>query len=124
MLGPGRGPLRALLPLLPLFLLAAAAAVAGPAAAARLPGPGRRPGAEELVARMTLEEKLSLLGGWLADPNHPYPRNYTGQTAGVPRLGIPPIVLNDGPQGFNTGGHLYVRLFRRAGLQERRALGG
>ena len=110
MLGPGRGPLRALLPLLPLFLLAAAAAVAGPAAAARLPGPGRRPGAEELVARMTLEEKLSLLGGWLADPNHPYPRNYTGQTAGVPRLGIAPIVLNDGPQGFNTGGHLYVRL--------------
>ena len=112
MLGLGRGPLRALLPLLPLlplFLLAAAAA-AGPAAAARLPGPGRRPGAEELVARMTLEEKLSLLGGWLADPNHPYPRNYTGQTAGVPRLGIAPIVLNDGPQGFNTGGHLYARL--------------
>ena len=118
MLGPGRGPLRARLPLLPLLLLAAAA---GPAAAARLPGPGRRAGAEELVARMTLEEKLSLLGGWLADPDNPYPRNYTGQTAGVPRLGIAPIVLNDGPQGFNTGGHLYVRLFppsRRGGRSE------
>jgi beta-glucosidase len=64
--------------------------------------------AAALVAQMTLAEKLSLLHG----PAHGSPQEclqrspadaacaYTGNVAGVPRLGIPPINMEDGPQGF------------------------
>jgi len=47
-----------------------------------------------LVQQMTLDEKLGLL--------HGTPSNYTGATAAVPRLKIPRLLLNDGPQGFRT----------------------
>jgi beta-glucosidase len=43
---------------------------------------------EELIKRMTVEEKISLLAG--ADLWH---------TVAVPRLGIPPIKMTDGPNG-------------------------
>jgi beta-glucosidase len=43
---------------------------------------------EDLLARMTLDEKLSLLSGanWM-------------ETPGIPRLGIPALKMNDGPLG-------------------------
>jgi beta-glucosidase len=54
-----------------------------------------------LVAQMTLDEKIDLVHG-LGDAS------YTGSTAAIPRLAIPPLRLNDGRQGFrpndgNTG---------------------
>ena len=56
-------------------------------------------GAAELVAKMTLEEKSRLLGGGRpVDPTKDFP--YVGQTAGIPRLGVPEIHMSDGPQGF------------------------
>jgi beta-glucosidase len=42
---------------------------------------------------MTKEEKISMLYGDSAPP-------YTGHTRGVPRLSIPDLNMNDGPQGF------------------------
>src|ERR1044072_5879012 len=46
---------------------------------------------EDLLARMTLEEKLSLLAGTGFD------------TAPIPRLGIPALHMTDGPAGIRTG---------------------
>ncbi|MDD3430090.1 MAG: hypothetical protein PHG02_08815 [Oscillospiraceae bacterium] len=45
--------------------------------------------AQELLAQLTLEEKASLCGG--ADFWH---------TQGIPRLGILPHMLTDGPHGL------------------------
>jgi len=60
------------------------------------------------VANMTLEEKISLLHG---NPDGKCQCNtsqdcaYVGNVAAVPRLGIPPITMNDGPQGFRDDQH-------------------
>ncbi len=51
---------------------------------------------ETLVQLMTTEEKKSMLAGiW-------HYGQYSGIVPGVPRLGIPPLLMNDGPQGFNV----------------------
>lgn len=53
--------------------------------------------AKAMVAKMTLEEKVVMLHGL----KH---KTYTGNTPENKRLGIPPLNLNDGPQGFREGG--------------------
>lgn len=46
---------------------------------------------EDLLSRLTLEEKISLIHG-----------DGLFQTAGVPRLGIPPLKFSDGPMGVRN----------------------
>jgi len=48
----------------------------------------------EIVGQMRLEEKIKLMGGKLG--------TYTGNIAGIERLGIPPLGMQDGPQGFRA----------------------
>ena len=53
---------------------------------------------QALVRRMTLEEKISLLHG-ARDPKE---LGQAGYWPGLPRLGIPPLRLADGPAGINV----------------------
>ncbi len=53
--------------------------------------------AKALLAKMTLEEKLVMLHG---DTNKTGGLPYVGNVPGNERLNIPPLTLNDGPQGF------------------------
>ena len=53
---------------------------------------------QKLIKQMTLEEKLGLLHGSAS--------NYTGATTAIARLGVPRLLLNDGPQGFRTPDYL------------------
>ena len=64
--------------------------------AAQALGPERR--AALLVAQMTLDEKISMVHG---DPA--VPAGTAGYVPGVPRLGIPPLYLTDGPNGVGNG---------------------
>ena len=52
-----------------------------------------------LIAEMTLAEKVSLLHG----DRDPENLGQAGYVAGVPRLGVPPMRLVDGPAGVRTG---------------------
>src|SRR3954468_11476981 len=80
------------------------AALPGPAAASvesnaqdRLAGAQRR--AQGLGAQMTLDEKIGMVhGSGFITGN-----GYTGFTPGIPRLGIPPFYLADGPNGVGNG---------------------
>jgi beta-glucosidase len=54
---------------------------------------------EVVLAEMTTEEKLSLTGGIGGDPTVLINDGPAGATYGIPRLGIPPLVLADGPAG-------------------------
>src|SRR4051812_20713481 len=82
------------------------AALAGPAAASvgpnaqdGLAGAQRR--AQGLVAQMTLDEKIGMVhGSGFITGN-----GYTGFTPGIPRLGISPFYLADGPNGVGNGAH-------------------
>lgn len=53
--------------------------------------------ARKLVENMTLDEKISFLHGEKGP--------YVGNVAPLHRLGIPPINMNDGPQGFRAEKH-------------------
>ena len=55
-----------------------------------------------LVSNMTLAEKESLLSGigWGPDDYDPEAGWYVGNTPSIPRLNIPPILMQDAGQGF------------------------
>jgi len=55
--------------------------------------------ADALVAQMTLDEKIAMLHG----DRDPENVGQAGYLPGVPRLGIPPMRLSDGPAGVRMG---------------------
>ena len=75
-----------------------------------VPGPWSSPAlppatrAKMLAANMTLDEKLAMLHG-PTDCSHSASCAYVGNVAPNTRLGIPPINMNDGPQGFRDNAH-------------------
>ncbi len=82
---------------------AATAAPALPTAAAARPwlAPGQTPvqRANELLARMTLDEKITMVHG----DGFPPGGTYAGHIPANTRLGIPALVLGDGPNGVGNG---------------------
>jgi beta-glucosidase len=54
---------------------------------------------DAVIAGLTLEEKLALTGGIGGDPTVLINNGPAGATYGIPRLGIPGLVLADGPAG-------------------------
>ena len=56
------------------------------------------PDFDRLIAQMTLDEKISMLHG-ATDPER---YGQAGYLPGVPRLGIPPLRMTDGPAGVRT----------------------
>lgn len=56
---------------------------------------------ERLLARLTLDEKLTFLHG----ATDPAPLGQAGYLPGVARLGIPPLRLSDGPAGVRVTAH-------------------
>ena len=58
--------------------------------------------ADELVAQLTPEEKLQLVHG-TGRPSRIHPNGAAGKVAGIPRLGIPDLVMGDGPNGVGNG---------------------
>jgi beta-glucosidase len=81
---------RARLLLLLTPVLTFAALLAATAGGQKSP-PGVEARVEDLLSRMTLDEKLSLLSGTGFD------------TVSIPRLGIPALHMTDGPAGIRTG---------------------
>jgi beta-glucosidase len=85
--------------------------IATTGATARTPGPQASgvapppPGLEtdalarRLLSQMTLDEKIAMLHG----DRDPENLGQAGYLPGVPRLGIPPLRLSDGPAGVRTG---------------------
>ncbi|MFE6409715.1 beta-glucosidase [Streptomyces sp. NPDC057837] len=64
-------------------------------------GPRGTARVEGLLARLTLDEKISLLHG----ATDPRPLGQAGYVPGVGRLGIPPLRLADGPAGVRVTRH-------------------
>ena len=60
--------------------------------------------AQRLVSNMTLNEQLQFLHGTAMVETNKTHGEYTGNLLPLPRLGIPPVSMNDGPQGFRPGG--------------------
>lgn len=60
---------------------------------------GARHRAEQLVAQMALDEKIQMVHGIGFLRN----AGFAGRVAGIPRLGIPDLVLADGPNGVGNG---------------------
>jgi hypothetical protein len=56
---------------------------------------------DALIAQLTLDEKLALVEG-APEPDGPDNLYQAGFLPGVPRLGIPPLRLADGPPGVAT----------------------
>ena len=56
--------------------------------------------AAAMLKKMTVEEKVTMLHGGTS----PGQARYVGNTPTNKRLGIPALNLNDGPQGFRSGG--------------------
>ncbi|WP_327427078.1 beta-glucosidase family protein [Streptomyces sp. NBC_01236] len=82
--------------------VAAAATTAGSAPLAYAESrSGAGPRVEGLIGKLTLDEKISLLHG-ATDPNS---LGQAGYVPGVPRLGIPPLRLVDGPAGVRVTQH-------------------
>ncbi|NUS76083.1 MAG: beta-glucosidase [Streptomyces sp.] len=97
-------PRRSALRLLGGAIAVAAAATSGSAAPAHAlsrPGHGAGPRVEGLLARLTLDEKISLLHG----ATDPASLGQAGYVPGVERLGIPPLRLADGPAGVRVTRH-------------------
>jgi beta-glucosidase len=89
------------------MLLLASTSVTSAAAAAVRDTPDKSwTRAAKLVAQMTLAEKVQLLQGTAkaAGPDPEVPRPYVGRVAGIERLGIPDLNMNDGPEGFRCIG--------------------
>ncbi|MET8472836.1 glycoside hydrolase family 3 C-terminal domain-containing protein [Streptomyces sp. NPDC004856] len=85
-------------------IMVAAAVTAGlpsPARAAAPPARGAGPRVESLLGRLTLDEKLTFLHG----ADDPHDLGQAGYVPGVPRLGIPPLRLADGPAGVRVTKH-------------------
>ncbi|MFF4583012.1 beta-glucosidase [Streptomyces sp. NPDC001389] len=61
------------------------------------------PRVRALVARMTLDEKLSFVH-WTAGPTGGPLARGVGYLPGVPRLGVPPLQASDGPAGVRLNG--------------------
>jgi beta-glucosidase len=55
---------------------------------------------DKLLSQMSLEEKMGLIRGAFEDPSTN--QGQAGYLPGVPRLGIPPLRLSDGPPGVLT----------------------
>jgi len=55
---------------------------------------------DKLLSEMTLEEKMALIRGARENPHTD--QGQAGYLTGVPRLGIPPIRMSDGPPGVLT----------------------
>ncbi|MGW7728486.1 hypothetical protein ACWGJ6_34920 [Streptomyces canus] len=85
------------------MLLAAGTAVApGASGAGDARGTGSAsPRVATLIARMSLDEKLSFVHGG-TDPRK---LGQAGYIPGVPRLGIPELRLTDGPAGVRVNAH-------------------
>ncbi|MEU9289068.1 glycoside hydrolase family 3 N-terminal domain-containing protein [Streptomyces sp. NPDC048275] len=62
---------------------------------------GAGPRVEGLIRKLTLDEKISLLHG----ATDPASLGQAGYVPGVPRLGIPPLRLADGPAGVRVTRH-------------------
>src|SRR5271169_592493 len=78
-------------------LSVAGAAVVGQSAVPVVTGDAR---VDKLLSQMTLEEKTALIRG--ASENPATNQGQAGYLEGVPRLGIPPIRMSDGPPGVLT----------------------
>ncbi|MFJ2399711.1 beta-glucosidase [Streptomyces xanthochromogenes] len=78
---------------------AATGTLAAPARALATAPASRR--VEDLLARLTLDEKIGLLHG----ADDPAGLGQAGYVPGVPRLGIPPLRLADGPAGVRVTAH-------------------
>ena len=82
-----------------------AAFIFAPPALAGSPWPAApRARARALVPQLTLDEKVALVSGQNANYGKPGAVSpYVGFTLGVPRLGIPALTWEDGPQGVADG---------------------